>query len=591
MINLGERKVDVSHELADRLVSGNDEHLQLKLLIRLLWLNLQGGSTALNLNDIENVKNLAERIDLKNFEENLPELWKSLADNPSRSNLVARHESDYRPLVFQKNANGIWVFFARQFKDYQIIKKFIINAGLQVSEKETSAPELKSKHSKIALNTLQIQALNKALQHRFSLIVGGPGTGKTTLLAAILSNLISRFDYFSEQILLCAPTGRAARRMQESIRLTMAKLTDDNQIKERVYQIQSMTLHKALGIYKGQTPGIAPLDYSLILVDEVSMIDSAMMANLLSRCRFDSRIIFLGDQFQLPSVQAGDVLQWIFNNCNKKNITELQQSHRFSVRFQTVSKMIIEGSSSTVNEIEKLHLSDDLAFIRTLETDKDSSIYHYDAGQKDQLENVLTSWLKGQFADTEFVTLVRKFSKTQHEDFEIVAQLLNLMQQRQVLGLVNEGYWGITSLNANCMRILKSLLGEENRGNFFQGLCVMMTRNDRNLGIYNGDTGILLNFKGELRAYFQGANGWVTLHSDRFSQLVPALAITVHKSQGSEYGSVLMVFPDVKTPLAMREIVYTGITRAKKYAVLFASTPMLQYAIENKSPRTMGPPI
>ncbi|WP_241033837.1 exodeoxyribonuclease V subunit alpha [Vibrio maerlii] len=454
-----------------------------------------------------------------------------------------------------------------------------------------------------------------ALTRRFSVISGGPGTGKTTTVTKLLAALIEQAqqDGHEPSIKLVAPTGKAAARLTESIGQAIEQLPLDPSIKTRI-PTESSTLHRLLGAIPGRAEfrhnrdNLLHLD--VLVVDEASMVDLPMMYKLIDALPKHARLILLGDKDQLASVEAGAVLGDIcsFNAMGMSvpqgrlisdltgystlaqssphvqshaavadSLCMLQKSYRFDARsgIGQLAKAINSGFAKNVDsvlakgfgDIEVLPLASESynQMIRSL-------VEQYSVYLKTVKDDVLKEQSQNQRAK----------------------QALQEFAQCRLLCAVREGDFGVTGLNQRIERALSARRMIQTQDElWYPGRPVMITQNDHGLGLYNGDIGIcMLDTDGEdvrLKVYFELPDGSVkAILPSRVPEHETAYAMTIHKSQGSEFQFTLMILPPDFSPVLTRELVYTGVTRAKQRLMLLTDSAVLKRAVKAKTQRASG---
>ena len=415
----------------------------------------------------------------------------------------------------------------------------------------------------------QINAVSAAAGKAFSVISGGPGSGKTSTVIRILAVLLTQNP--DCRIALAAPTGKAAARMMDSIRQRIDQLNIDANIKSTI-PVEARTIHRLLG-YRHQSfryhqQHRLPVD--CVVVDEASMIDLKLMYQLLSALPDDAQLILLGDRDQLASVAAGNVLGDITGHGQRLNNNELAIASatsllRSNYRF---------GRDSAIGELARLvRVGDAEAAIELLGSKLPDLRWFDEAGE--QVDSAALGWLYDAYQPI--------------FDSETPAQALDAYDKTRLLCATNRGPFGVEVLNN---RVSSAMLARNQRpeSTLFAGLPIMITRNFQALGLFNGDTGILWSFDDELRACFRDADGSIRdLSINRLPEFKPAWASTVHKSQGSEFDSVLLVLPaDPKSEALSRELVYTGITRARRQFLLHAPNATLSQAVTRLTRRHSG---
>jgi exodeoxyribonuclease V alpha subunit len=406
----------------------------------------------------------------------------------------------------------------------------------------------------------QREAAKIAITQSFSIITGGPGTGKTTTVVKILA-ILQELAERPLHIALAAPTGKAAMRLQESIGSNKAALPCTDAIKQLIPETVA-TLHRLLGA-KPPSPyfhhdGTNPLVYDLVVVDEASMVDLALMSKLLDALKSGARLILLGDQDQLASVESGAVLTDL-TVALPSHTLELKKSHRFGG--------IIKELAVAVNQQQPEAA---WQFLRT--SDETVAL----------LEQDLIGHIAGQYAP--YLALVKNGA-----DFIDIYRAFNRFQ---VLCSNHQGKKGVSDIN---YRVEQKLFVQKHihlAGTWYAGRPVMITQNTAALHLYNGDIGLCLQDKeqnNKLMVFFQDANGHIKKYlPSRLPNCETVFAMTIHKSQGSEFEDVLIVLPETINPVLTKELLYTGITRAKKTIKMAASKAIFSATVAQKIERVTG---
>ena len=389
-----------------------------------------------------------------------------------------------------------------------------------------------------------------ALTRRFALVSGGPGTGKTWTVARILELLLEQPGGDGLRIALAAPTGKAAGRLTESIGAANPLLP------ERVGKAR--TLHRLLGMRPGRIDPAhgpdRPLPLDLLIVDEVSMVDLPMMARLLAALPGEARLVLLGDRHQLASVEAGQVMADL---CGADHLVILRRSRRFDPE-RGVGRL-----AAAVNR------GDAGAALQVLRG-TDASV---------QVMPADPATLRGLVRER-VVPLFRSI-----RDAASPAEALARLNEARVLCAVRDGPQGVRRLNA----LIEGALGETRR-DLYHGQPVMVTVNDYRLRLFNGDIGLVLRDRdGELRVWFAADESGVrSVLPGRLPPHETVYAMTIHKSQGSEFDQVILVLPGQESPLVTRELLYTGITRARRGVTLCATEAALEQAVTHRVQRVGG---
>ncbi len=423
---------------------------------------------------------------------------------------------------------------------------------------------------------MQRLACEVAAQNRITLITGGPGTGKTTTVVKLLSLLVGAAPQ-ALKIHLAAPTGKAAARLSESINNALARMPAEVQAR---IPTQAQTLHRLLQTHS-PSAHVQQLATDVVVVDEASMIDLEMMARLLQAVPPSARLILLGDKDQLASVEAGAVMSQLCTGSLLQHQTvTLVHSHRFDAR-SGIGRWARAVNAEVADNTPALQalwkVAPDWLAILPLQQNM-----HLD-DEGDTPEPDVTRLQVNSASDPQMAVGLRygwrewlglldvhRASKTTSavpcSDAQALA-LLKAFSGFSVLCAVREGPLGVTQLNLQVEQALG--LGQ---GAWYTGRPVMVTRNDYALELMNGDIGLCLpGSDGVLRVAFPAVDGGVRwVMPSRLDSVDTVFAMTVHKSQGSEFAHVLLVIPAQESPVLTRELVYTGLTRAKKRLTLWA---------------------
>ncbi|PIY30162.1 MAG: exodeoxyribonuclease V subunit alpha, partial [Comamonadaceae bacterium CG_4_10_14_3_um_filter_60_42] len=417
-----------------------------------------------------------------------------------------------------------------------------------------------------------------AARKRFTLITGGPGTGKTTTVVRLLALLQAdpARQHAPLRIALAAPTGKAAARLGESIASAVQKLPA--QLQQNI-PTQAVTLHKLLQVRSNLAQDAVPeLAVDLVVVDEASMIDLDMMARLLTAVPLNASLILLGDKDQLASVEAGAVMGQLCAAADQGNYTADTLTWLAQATGADVSAWAGNGSAlaqQTVMLRKSHRFADDSGigqWARAVNAgDSAGAAKLWQQAPLWQLDATgsVTRLRPAQANDTRLKALVQHgwqawleqlapLKNSPCSDTQALAAL-QAFASFQVLCAVRDGPWGVNSLN---QRIAASL-GLNDAG-WYAGRPVMVTRNDYALKLMNGDVGLCLPHANGLRVAFpdgQGGLRWVL--PARLDAVETVFAMTVHKSQGSEFAHVALVLPDRPVAVLTRELLYTGMTRAK----------------------------
>jgi exodeoxyribonuclease V alpha subunit len=414
-----------------------------------------------------------------------------------------------------------------------------------------------------------------------NLIIGGPGTGKTYTVTRVLALLANLMDH-PPLIKLAAPTGKAAQRLAESIREAKQQMSLDMLIADAIPN-EAMTLHRLLGVIPNQLQfrhtEDNPIEADILLIDEVSMVDLPLMARLCRAIKPSTQLILLGDADQLPSVAAGSVLSdlvikphpgYSAERCKRIQqldsktkltpvtqsldfVTELKHSRRFEggSGIGVLAKQVISGEAAqtqaTFNQFE------DIQWIN-----------------QDQLAEQLPKWISQYF---------KPISQSQ-----TIADAFTQVKSFRILCATREGERGVETINETVNKRLNV-----NQQPFYKGQPIMVTQNHYGLRLFNGDVGLVWpNEQGQLMAWFESEDGYRAIALGRLPNVETVYAMTIHKTQGSEFSHVAMLLPDAHTAILTRELIYTGLTRAKSTFVCLGDSKVWLQGVTAQVERWAG---
>jgi exodeoxyribonuclease V alpha subunit len=474
-----------------------------------------------------------------------------------RSRVVA--ENRRAPLVL----SGGRLYFGRYFGYESELAESLKNLATAAGPSPEALTTVTGRISKAKADAQQQRAVTIALNNRFCIISGGPGTGKTTLIVAIIADLLVRHGP-DLRIALAAPTGKAALRMQESIRMQLGETQLEPSVAAR-FPAQSMTLHRLLEL--GRRAGWSgsrssePLDYDVVVVDEASMVDLAMMWRLVRALKKNARLLLLGDRNQLASVESGAVLADCIDSL-PDNVAELTKSYRFNEAIAHLADTVKSGAADEAWSFSS-----------------SSGGPAVSIAPPDWLDRCTAGY-------REFVELAAKTTDPTH--FGAVFEQYN---QFRILCALRQGPHGSEEINRRIERTLVGIRPTVDGEHWYPGKPVLITRNDYNLGLYNGDIGICLpdSEGGALRLWFEAADGTLKKYLPAQIPLYdPAWALTIHKSQGSEFQHVMVVLPERDNRVLCRELLYTAVTRARQKVVVVAREDIFKTAVKRKTVRSSG---
>lgn len=442
-------------------------------------------------------------------------------------------------------------------------------------------------------HTLNQQKLAVALavKRKFAVISGGPGTGKTTTVINLLSVLLAQQPDIRVQ--LAAPTGKAAARMMESIRRSIEfSGLDKNTL--QLIPTQAGTIHRLLGFrqssFRYSRSHRLPLD--CVVIDEASMVDLTLMYRLFDALPAQARVILLGDRDQLASVAAGNVLGDITGQGQSLEYSRQQNDSLSSILDQPLIGLAGTGSpisdsvallthsyrfdsQSGIGQLAKyINQGNSGEAIQLLQSPESKLTWHLnrqDKPHKTTYENILSNYKAVVTSAT-------------------VEQAFEAFEQSRVLCAVHTGNFGVEAINH---QITKWMLAQQwiNHDENFCGKPILISANDYELGLFNGDIGLLWHDQNKnLRAYFRDVDhGFRSLPFTSLPGHEPAWAMTVHKAQGSEFDSVILILPGQDQIRALsRELLYTAVTRARSDLMIDAGKAALEIACATQSQRHSG---
>ena len=462
-----------------------------------------------------------------------------------------------------------------------------------------------------------------AMRSCFTIVTGGPGTGKTYTVVRLLATLQRlREQQHPLRVRLAAPTGKAAARMSEAISTELNNLNCSDGLKAEI-TTEAVTLHRLLGSLPQQR-GFKhnhshPLAADVLIIDEASMVDIEMMAAVVDALPAHARLILLGDKDQLASVEAGAVLGQLCCEAEHGHYSEATANwlNETSEQPLPADKLDPQGEQwPYLQHTAMFHVS------RRFDPNKGIGKLANEVNQ--QQVGWLNDWMHGQeqaaaqqqqldniellvvetVRDTAFKELVleglsglsellqqRPAPSAADVEFDDWARtVLTQLGQFQLLAATRVGEWGLQGLNEQVIRWLHGDL--EHVDGWFYGRPVMITQNDYSMNLRNGDMGIVLQRRPDepLRVVFWGADQgirWIV--PSRLSFVETAYAMTIHKSQGSEFAHTVVVLPDRDMPVLSKELLYTGITRGKTRVSLVCANPrVIIQAVKRKISRIGG---
>lgn len=470
----------------------------------------------------------------------------------------------------------------------------------------------------IAFNAEQQHAVLTSLRSGFTVILGEPGSGKTTIVVAIL-RMFARLGVNNDEIVLAAPTGKAAHRLGQAAQQGLRGIAEPEAADLQLLELAApRTLHRLLGyspatdkFYHHQNNRVQE---RVVIVDEASMIDLFLMERLLRSLRDDALLVLLGDAGQLPSVDAGAVLRDLtmaglqadaLAPINGHTVT-LTQSHRMDprdpsgrnilaiarrIRAGQVAEMFSPGSVAEEGIAIRANVSellfDKVEFLGT-------------ESRANELQEFLFRWYDEHFAGNSSLRnlLVRVFRRDESTfvagEEEALGELFGHVDRSRILCLTRVYQTGADWINSVFHERWQESVGAGPGADYIAGEPIMMLVNDYERQIFNGDQGLVLNVAADGKrpqhmAVFPRADGFgifpVASLSDRITH---SFALTVHKSQGSEFRHVAVILPDEDLPINTREIHYTALTRSKKSVTIVGKQAIFEAGVRRQVRRSSG---
>ncbi len=519
------------------------------------------------------------------------------------------YEDEYKPLIISGNRLYLNRYFNYEIKVAQHVER-LCSEHPDEPDPDRLAHLLGryfGNHDKQGVNWSKVAAVTAALK-KLCIVSGGPGTGKTYTAARIVAVLLEGLPGKMQRILLAAPTGKAAARLEESFKEAGDEFKLPASVKD-AFPSRASTIHRMLGIRaNGERPRFNasnPLPADLVLVDESSMIDLALMHCLLEALAPDARLILLGDKDQLASVEAGSVLGDLCGKATRVSFSS-EFAHKIEkiCSFKLPRQFLETGPGGCLNDhlvfLTKSHRFDPSGGIGALAKG-------INAGRSDDVIRMLSDsgqssvrWIKPG-SGLVLKNLVQNYVLENYDllfSAENRLRRLQALERFKILCAVRPGPFGVESLNKTAeAAALKTGLIESrylDTWPWYPGRPVLILRNDYRQQLFNGDTGVTVaqqnqNGGTDFSVAFSTAEGNVRqIPVSRLPDLVTVFAATVHRSQGSEYDKVLIVLPDRDNPILSRELLYTAVTRAREQVVIWADEKIVLNAVQKRLRRASG---
>ncbi len=448
----------------------------------------------------------------------------------------------------------------------------------------------------------QLQASLAGVHRNFVVISGGPGTGKTTTVATFLAGLVSSMqppagsgssstNQATQRIALAAPTGKAAARMTEAIRKAINNLGGalDPEVAKELGELDASTIHRLLGASPGtgfrHNPS-NPLPHDIVIVDEVSMVSLSLMAHLLAAIRPDAKVVLVGDPYQLASIEAGAVLGDIVGiGSGGGEVAGTAPPAAIAESVRVLTTVHRQGEDSGILKLAECIRQGDADGAMEILKGANADVIWVDPTNPDHKGEKIQAEQDLKDAATKVVTAA------QGENAEIEKALEAILSVK-VLSALRRGPTGVDHWNQLVENYLRS---EDLKGysDWYAGRPVMVTKNDYLNNVFNGDVGVAiakedLNRDDRFQVWFERAEGNQMVEATRLDQIATQWAMSIHKSQGSEFEHVVVSMPPPPSRILTRELLYTAVTRAKKKLTIVATEESITEAIKREVARSSG---
>ena len=556
-------------------------------------------------------------------DENEKSLIAELTDDNWASVIGAKDDELYnhdtnRPIILQKldqSDDGVGetqvnyiVWLHRQWYAEQSLAKQLMKIAHRKVAAFNDISSSQDIDNGLAPNAMQQLAIEKSSQHALSIIIGGPGTGKTFTVAKLVTTLQKGHEHKRKQdpnlpplsITLTAPTGKAAQRMQESLRISLQKSLQD----EEITLDNAKTLHRLLGIGSDGIPRYHaknPLPDDLIIVDEASMLGLELASQLVDAIKPTGRLILLGDANQLAAVDAGSVLSDLCAVTRlQPYITELTESKRFDSN-SVVGQFALAiqqnlPAPKKIKLIQRLLQPIDLQSIKPTQSENPPDL----AGKTQQTANIPFYIID---ASSTLPAVFNQLAKPYHPFFALMQQwyskpvnifeadnrkeLFEVFDSYRILCAGHQGQLGTQSINQQMSLAFTEFSKiTRTKAYFYHGLPIIIQNNDYQLGLFNGDIAICLLYQGQLYACF--AEKVIPIQRLSRESCDYAYAMTIHKSQGSEFHTVAICIDKAHTRLLSQALIYTAVTRSKSALSIYSAKENFELAVTQKAVRQTG---
>ncbi len=514
-----------------------------------------------------------QTVDLSTLPWPAPDAWvREVAESPLCA--LGEEAPERRPLRLVGDRLYLDRYWAEERQVAEDLRALDVQAeGLDTAVLEDGLVRLFAPAAETAIerDDLQARAAATAVRRRLAVVAGGPGTGKTTTVGRLVALLLEQAEARGDQpplIALAAPTGKAAARLQEALREAAAHLDVDPTVRTRIAELSASTVHRLLGWRPGSQSRFRHhranrLPHDVVIVDESSMVSLSLMARLAEAVRPDARLVLVGDPGQLTSVEAGAVLGDVVAS-GLAGTVELQRVHRYGGRIGRLADAIRRGDGDAT--IAALREEGDE--VRWLPVDVEAAP-------------------PAALAEVRDAALAAGGAVLDRARAGDGAGALRALGGFRLLCAHRRGPHGQRAWRGRVERWLREGLESfDPAGEWYVGRPLLVTENDEALRLYNGDTGIVVaGADGGVAAAFERGGGVVTLGPGRLGAVETVHAMTIHKSQGSQFDTVAVVVPPAGSPILTRELLYTAVTRASERVLVVGPEDAVRAAVARPAAR------
>ena len=455
---------------------------------------------------------------------------------------------------------------------------------------------------------LQRVAAATAVLRRFSVVAGGPGTGKTTTVARILALLheqAATLGHPPPRVALAAPTGKAAARLAEAVHAEAGGLAVGPAVRDALVGTDASTLHRLLGWQPGNRSRFRhdaanQLPHGVVIVDESSMVSLSLMARLVEAVRPSARLVLVGDPRQLASVEAGAVLGDI--------VGPAAEGLRLRPAAQAGLERLVGGELAATDPGGAVSVGDGIVVLRRVhrfggaigavaqaieQGDADAVVAALGSGGPEvrflEVDTARPPSQVAELADVRRAVVGAAVAVVEGAAAGDGRAALDALRSVQVLCAHRRGPAGASTWRAEIERWLRAAMPGYGAGAWYAGRPLLVTENDYGLGVFNGDTGVVVDAGGgRLRAVFDRRGEVLEVRPTRLASVDSLYAMTIHKAQGSQFHSVVVVLPDPASPVLTRELLYTAVTRARERLTVVGSEASIRAAVDRPVARASG---